>query len=622
MARRQPSVVIELGRQRLRAVLTSTSGRRVEVRRVLDVEIPHDVLAMDGSVAATGATVAEGLDRRGAQRSLSAWLERTLDDGGIPRGPVLLALPREALVIRRLELPTVDRHELPDMARLAIRRDLPLDGGEAAMDFVELHAPRQGPSEPVPGATTAAPQSAQRGAQHGGAQSDRDIRAEARSSRDSTMVMAVAMLRRTLDDACSTLAAVGRPVASASARMLGSAALISAADPEAVRGEGAVVVDARQDGVEFLVLDRGGEITFSRGALWRPERDAERRGRDSPQRAEGAEGGVPRDVQQAGQRPSDAPSSRESVLVEAITAEMRRSWVAYRMALSPMTATAGSASGATAVSGSVFLLAEPGLREALRSAVWAAIGLEPAADHRNGGVLSGVDPGACAPLAGLQLSGCARIDLLNPRRSPDRAARTRQVLIGAAGVLILAGLLGFTLGRREADAVAARREDIATKARGALAEGWRLRRDEDKLRHIAQWTRPDENWLEDFISIKQLLPGPGEVVLDKVDATLEFSGVKWERPRSANSGGGAAAGSAAEGTAPRWQSAAEVRIVLEGEARTRAIADALREKFIADSRFSTTTSGSDARGGERLPYPFGFLLRAQRSDVAPPPSSP
>jgi hypothetical protein len=548
--------------------------------------------------------------------ALTSWLATALDEAGIPRGPVLLALPREALVVRRLELPSAEPHELPEMARLAMRRDLPLDGGEAAIDFFEIKSSATGVPSEV-------------GLRH---ELGAEGKASTQSGRGRTTVMAVAVLRRTLDDTCAALAAAGRPVVAATARMLGSTALVRAGAPEllsdaaalnrslskttaseaSAAGIGALVIDVARDGVEFLILERGGEIGFSRGALWR---EASERAEDvnSPAATDAPAAHLP-EPRRAGLA-GGAPLER--AIVEAAVAEVRRSWMAYRMTLPP-----GGDSAQPLGPTLLHLFADSTLRPALLPALAAATGLEAAPERPLRELLHGVDPAGCAPLAGLHLPGCPRIDLLHPRKSPDQAARRRQTLIAAAGVLILSGLFGYTLGRREADAVAARRDDIAEKARGALAEGWRLRRDEDKLRHVAQWSRPAENWLEDFMSIKQLLPAPGEVVLDKVDATQEFSGVKWERPRPSRSSGAQAPSAGAESAAPRWQSAAEVRIVLEGEARTRAIADALREKFIADSRFSTTTSGSDARGGERLPYPFGFLLRAQRSDVTDPAPSP
>lgn len=604
MARRLPSVVVELGRASLRAVEVAGGGRTIEIRRTLDIGSPAELGSDDPA-------------------SLGAWIAAAMDSAGFPRSAVILALPREVLVARRLLLPTADRDELPEMARLAMRRELPVDGGDAAIDFLELERVDQSPAD----------QGAARG-------EDQIASTSLAPSTTTTTVFAVAVLRRTLDPLARALAAAGREPTVVGARLLGTAALARAALAESRRANpepagsaqrdghaggsgsqerasgrpGLLVVDIAGDGVELLVLSDRGEVVFSRGAPLRP----------------GGSGGNDGPAEPLTDKPRTASSTERRPLAEAVLAEARRSWLGYRMGAS------GDGSPASVEVRALCVLGEPDIRDLVRPGLRELTGLsseveiEPADGAAR--LLRGVQsPGACGPLAALLLASCPTLNLLRPRQAPDKAARRRQTALVAAGVLVLAGLLGYTFGRREAAAIADRREDIARKAQGALAEGWRLRRNEDKLSHVAQWARPNEDWLGDLVHIREILPQPGDVVIDKVDASQEFSGVKWERPRppAAGSSGGASASptspvngvdarpAAGRSGDPRWTSSTDVRIVLEGEAKTRAIADALREQLIADSRFNTTTSGSDTRGGERLPYPFGFLLRAQRVDVAP-----
>jgi ferredoxin len=56
-------------------------------------------------------------------------------------------------------------------------------------------------------------------------------------------------------------------------------------------------------------------------------------------------------------------------------------------------------------------------------------------------------------------------------------------------------------------------------------------------------------------------------------------------------------------------------VIVDGEAKDRATADSLRDALVKDKSYTLASTGADARGGRRLPYPFAYTIRT--SDLAP-----
>lgn len=486
-----PLVAIELGRRRVCAVAGRRSGDGLIVDRVVSAAIPSAVDRDDP--AAIGAFLAE-----------------KLTEAEFPRGPVVAVVGRDAVAVKRLELPTTAAHELPEMVRLAMRRELPMEGA-ATIDFL-ADGSRDGASSVL---SVAAPDAA------------------------------VAALVVSIESA-------GRRVDRVALRTLGAAGLA-----EARPAGPSLVLDIGAESMDFTVVDDG-RIAFSRGA------------------------GLRGDIDSA------------AAVADAAIAEAKRTWLSYR-----------AANSTHAEFADVTLVADSAVAERARPALAELLGVPVRIADNPPGIR--LDErvralGAALPLAMVLrdgVLGAATIDLRHPRQAPDVAARRRQLVLAGVGLLVVAAIAGFTFGRRAARLDAERRADIVDKARQFASEGRRLRRDEDKLSHLRQWSLPPQDIIADLLHMKSLLPEPGDVVIDSVAASEEFKGVRWDKDKG-------------------WSSAADVRIVLEGEAKTRAIADALRERLVEDKQFVVTTSGSDTRGGNRLPYPFGYLMRSDRKagDVA------
>jgi Tfp pilus assembly PilM family ATPase len=204
------AIAIDIGRQRLRAVLADCDRNRVTVRRTLIEPVPDDLDMTDARAVGAGA---------GQQ----------LGSAGFPKGKSLIAIAREHVVLKRVRLPTIDTRELPEMTRLALSRDLPFDPEDAVIDFVCV----------------------ERGA-------------------SSTTVQAVAVPQPALSAARQALRSAGLGVEGISLRGTGCATLLGSFD---TGGHGGVLaVDVVGERVEFCVIVDG-VVRFSRAGELPPADD-------------------------------------------------------------------------------------------------------------------------------------------------------------------------------------------------------------------------------------------------------------------------------------------------------------------------------------------------------------
>jgi hypothetical protein len=209
----------------------------------------------------------------------------------------------------------------------------------------------------------------------------------------------------------------------------------------------------------------------------------------------------------------------------------------------------------------------------------------------------------CWPLVGLLLEdefAAARdgraIDLLHPTPPIDVAAKAREKALLLAGIVVVAALAGWTLGKRSWNDLEARHDDLETKARGALSEISRTKRDELRLGHIAAFERLAPDWLAHLDALRRFAPDPSSVVLDGLSAQLSGTDIEFSTDR-------------------RFVSTPELKFILDGEAKDREVADALRDALVKEKGYTLGSTGADARGGRRLPYPFAYTLRT--ADLAP-----
>lgn len=505
------TIAIDFGRRRLRAVLAGRSGAGLSVRKVVTEPVPHDVVRDDAA-------------------AMGAWAAGALVRAGIPRGSATVAIPREHVAMKRLNLPTGDERELPAMTRLAVRRDLPFDAEDAVIDYMVL----------------------ERG-------------------ENSTAVLAVAVARPVLEFARSLARHAGLEIERVSLRAMGAAALVGSLGPGNALGNGAaseaggvLAVDIMAERVEFSVIV-GGRVRFSR----------------------------------AGDLPAvDDPAE----LAEAVITETRRTWMSYRIAEESndvrRAVVIGEADIAPRVAGAI--------ADVLKVPTEVLAG-HPLVELSGAAGAPGAGMDGAWPLAGLLLEpglGITTIDLARPKQAPDVASRRRQIVLGAAGAVMVLAAAGATWARFNLQALQRTESNLKAERSGLIPKYDRYKRDAFRLEHLQKWESAGSDWLAHLGRVVDLAPPPPRVVLDSWIATLDFDGVKWDRRTKTMS-------------AP-----AEVRLVVEGEAADRSTADAYRGALVESDAYSISTTGPDAQGGKRLPFGFSYHLRAAPPADGSKPSEP
>lgn len=198
------------------------------------------------------------------------------------------------------------------------------------------------------------------------------------------------------------------------------------------------------------------------------------------------------------------------------------------------------------------------------------------------------------PLVGLLIeanAGEETINFASPRKAPDLAARRRMRVLAGAGAVLIASLLGWTAGRQSWKSLESEVEATGEQVASGLPLYEKYKRDTARNLHVSMWRRATPQWLDHLRFLHGFASDPSKVVFDRWNGTLDASDVQYGR----------------DGT---WSIEHEVTILLQGEARDRTAADALRDALVDDARYSLTSTGPDTEGGRRLKSPFSYVLRS------------
>ncbi len=431
----------------------------------------------------------------------------------------LLCISRLDAMLRTILLPTDQAEEISDMARLAVLRDLPVEGAAGVSDYMVLEA--KGGASTIVGAALAAP------------------RFEA------------------LRALCPA-----DPI-EASVRTIGTLELVRS-NPE-TRDACIFTIDCVATRVEFLLVKNGAPI-FSRAA----------------------------DIG------AESATRGARVLMET-----RRALLALR-----------SGEDASEVQ-SAWLLSDAPLASEILAELTSVLGsavkrLDAHPMLRLPANAEGeIARASCLPLLGLLLARihhARAVDFMHPAQPVDRAARARKRVFLALGVTALCALVGWAGGSFEFQALQARADDLREQATSALPELQRAKREEFRLKHIALWLESSPAWMDYLADFRGFAPETREVVLDGFSGVLSAGEIEFNRER--------------------WEvSGRELKFTLDGEAKDRATADALRDALVAAKSLGVTSTGADARGGRRLPYPFTYVirtteLRPSKPGAPTPPTAP
>jgi len=366
----------------------------------------------------------------------------------------------------------------------------------------------------------------------------------------TTRVHAASATRASIDSAASRAAA---PVARVSLRALGMLALVRTSD-EFRKGR-TLAVDITDDALECTLCDDG-LIRFSRGAgLAEAGADARRAAA----------------LVECRRVLATLRSSDDSAAIDRVVVAGAAEFVA---ALLPQLAALAQCRATRLESHPLVGFATGDVRDQTCAECWPLVGLLLEDD-------AAVEPAGLA------------VDLLHPTPLIDVAARMRQRILLVAGLMVVGALAGWTFGARSWREFEAQHDDLLKKALNASPVRHQYRRDELRVKHIEAYRALAPSWLAHFDALRRFAPDPSAVVLDSLTAQIEGTEIEWIDKDGTGS----------------MQAKPELRFVLDGEARDRPTADALRDSLVREKSYTLSSSGADARGGRRLPYPFAYTLR-------------
>lgn len=504
-------IALDFSPRGLRAVLAARGSRgALIIRRRCEAVVPAEFDSTD----------AEQYGR---------WAGEQLRAAGFPRGRATIVLGREQVALKRLTLPTTESAELPDMTRLTLQRDLPVEPESAVIDFLPLER-----------------------------------------TDTATTVLAVATTRRVIEQAQLIARHAGFTIDRIALRTLGAAALVRSL-PEQPAEVGIGDATSPANGSTFIIdVASGGsvELTFAVNGHIHTSRSTT----------------VP-------------PPADRLATVEHVVTEARRTWMSAVGSAAP--------DGVTAVNNVILMgdsrvcayAAEP-LRELLNVPVTAvqehprlvfAQDYSPDVDGLIGVLLEQIDPHE------------NRIDLAQPRRAPDVAARQRQRRLLAAGLALVVLVGGWTAGRMHLRSLQRTAEELDQQRRQQIPLAARYWRDDYKLTHLKQWESSAVHWLDHATYLASIAPPPQRLVLDAWEGRLAVQGVKYDK------------------TTGTWSVLRELAIQIDGEARDRETADGFRDALVRSNGYETKTPGADARGGKRMPFGFTYTLKAKT--MTPPGAS-
>lgn len=365
----------------------------------------------------------------------------------------------------------------------------------------------------------------------------------------STTVLAVAVKREALDHALAVAKAARIGVERVSIRNLGSALLLRHLDAPGRESESILALDIIGESLEFCVVESPQRVVrFSRAAEAVPWRDVD-------------------------------------LVVDTVMTETRRTWMSYRIAEDSSEIR------------HVVIMGERRVAEEVAEPMSDMLGVE--AEVLRAHPL--VDPGGndldrCWPLAGLLLEpahGGATIDFAHPRKAPDVAAERRKRAIFAAAACALVLLALWTFARTNLAQLEAQVADMRSQSRSLYPDYVHHARDKLRIEHIEHWMTAHADWLEHLMYLSTITPPPEQVVLDEWSGELSFRSVGFDR------------------SSRTWSAPKQILITVSGEARDRVTADAFREALVRADLYVTSSTGTDAAGGRRLPYGFTYRLRTE-----------
>lgn len=292
------------------------------------------------------------------------------------------------------------------------------------------------------------------------------------------------------------------------------------------------------------------------------------------------------------------PTGEQEGFVRRIAVEVKRTWMGYRAAQNSL-----PVQDAVVIGGS-------GLCQAIADEVAETIEAETTALAAESfavvGDQAGSDTTRWLALAGIGVSSCERIDLLNPTRARAERSQTRErALLGAMAVIAIVGGVGVygyvRLGDLEQE-----KARLTSQVSTLRSDYTALVLDQTRLEHLQALRQTRPEW-------------SGH--LERVMGHAAASGVRLEQLSGASRGGvwfGDPSGARTYSfTAAEYRPAVRGELSLQGVGEQRDVAGIVRGRLVDDPLYFVQTQGPDAGLGFKLEVDTTTRMVSQDADPAP-----
>lgn len=201
-----------------------------------------------------------------------------------------------------------------------------------------------------------------------------------------------------------------------------------------------------------------------------------------------------------------------------------------------------------------------------------------------------------------------QIDLAHPVVAADRSAAKRQ-LVMAAILLMIVSLGGIkSMGNLKVAAIEADIEAMKESGREVEQTFHRVIREHAAAEFLHRWQEAGASPLEHINRVVSILPGNEAVLLRSIKWSADAF-VDYPRQRNQTSYDPA-----------NWQQGVAVSFGVELAAKSRELADSIRQTFVDIPEYTVRTSGPDGAGTNQPDYPAKLALNME-SRVARPASN-
>lgn len=438
MKRQGPRMVLDLDGDRLFALEASIGGNEIHVRSWTSARRPEAVDPANAEVMGT-------------------WIAGELAKAGMPKGPVVIAVRRGEVVLKRLVLPAgsdADEGDLGGMVRIQMAKQLAVTMEGSAVDYVLL-------GHELPPST---------------------LQTSAGASNPNVVVLAGALPGERLRWIRGVGESLHRRIGRIGLRACGASAMLS--DASRKRNGPLMGISPGWESSEFVIV-HDGRLVFARAV----------------------DIGLPENL---------TSETEVSDFADRLAVEAKRTWMSYRVAPESgeveAVATVGRGPIADLISRRCATALEIPLRDAETCDVVEYPDDMPMADRLVAAPLAAllIESSLTEPT----------FDFAHPRKAPDKMAARRQVAMLAAlvGIVVFGSMYvdaSIRVGQAESELRAARE----TLAR--LDAQYREFLNEDaRLRHLQAWRSPSVDWLAHLTRLSDQAPDPRDAQIDDIQGAM------------------------------------------------------------------------------------------------------